>query len=194
MIASQDRTTGGGVHGGAAEDTETPPVTVRAYVPCTLELLRELRDRGGFGPAPVAAHAVTPALEALGPGSGEEELEWAASVSASLDSLRLLARERAQDQPRRVVAAVDVASVQQAGDGAGGASVEGPPSAVVLSEVPLRRLAALLVDAPGAEPLVGAARDALAGGAAEDDPAVERCLDEELGWWAASELDVLLDG
>jgi hypothetical protein len=60
--------------------------------------------------------------------------------------------------------------------------------------VPLRRLAALLVDAPGAEGVVRAARDALVGGAPEDDPVVERCLEEELGWWAASELDALLDG
>jgi hypothetical protein len=166
-------------------------VTVRAYLPTTLLLLREARERGGFGPAPVAAHAVTPALQALDQGAGEEELEWAASVAASLDSLRLLADQPSGDgAPRRVVAAVDVPGVPAAEE-------PGPddvPSAVLLHEVPLRRLAALLVDAPDAEPLVRAARDALAGGAPDDHPDVERCLDEELGWWAASELDVLLDG
>ena len=164
-------------------------MTVRAYVPTTLRLLAEARERGSFGPAPVAAHAVTPALRALagGPGeAGEEELEWAASVAASVDSVRLLTDD---EEPRRVVAAVDVPQVEPR-DEPGEQDV---PSAVVLREVPLRRLAALLVDAPGATPLVSAARAVLAAGGPEDDPAVERCLDEELGWWAASELGVLLD-
>ena len=170
-------------------------MTVRAYLPTTLRLLRQAREHGRFAPAPLAGHAVTPALTALGEGASEEELEWAASVAASLDSLRLLAQQAAGAAPgseeeaaglRRVVAAVDVAVVEPApGD---------DPSAVVLREVPLRRLAALLVDAPDAAPLVRAARDALGAGAAEDDPAVERCLEEDLGWWSASELDVLLDG
>ncbi len=165
-------------------------MTVRAYVPTTLRRLREARDRGGLGPAPVDAHAVTPRLAALGPEVGEEELEWAASVAASLDSLRLLAREPDGDTaPRRVVAAVDVPSVQDTAP----PEAEDVPSRVALQEVPLRRLAALLVDGPDAGPLVRAARDALAHGAAQDDPVVERCLDEDLGWWAASELDALLD-
>ena len=167
-------------------------MTVRAYVPTTLRLLLEARERGGFGPAPVAAHAVTPALVALGEsegeGAGDEELEWAASVAASVDSLRLLAAgtERDDPGPRRVVAAVEVAGFEP--------TVGDVASAVVLHEVPLRRLAALLVDAPDAARVVRAARDALAAGAPEDDPAVERCLDEELGWWAPSELEILLDG
>ena len=162
-------------------------MSVRAYVPTTLRLLREARERGGFGPAPVAAHAVTPALVALGEGAGDEELEWAASVAASLDSLRLLAAGTEQDDAglRRVVAAVEVAGFEPTGGDVA--------SAVVLHEVPLRRLAALLVDAPDASRLVRAARDALGAGAPEDDPAVERCLDEDLGWWAPSELGVLLD-
>ena len=170
-------------------------MTVRAYVPTTLRRLREARERGRFGPAPLAAHAVTPALVALvddetgGAGrAGDEELEWEASVAASLDSLRLLAAEPEEEGPlRRVVAAVDVPTAEPGpGDEA---------SAVLLPhEVPLRRLAALLVDTPDAAPLVRGARDALAGGAPEDDPAVDRCLDEVLGWWAASELDALLDG
>ncbi len=170
-------------------------MTVRAYVPTTLRQLREARERGRFGPAPLAAHAVTPALVALAddetggsPQVGGEELEWTASVAASLDSLRLLVAEPEEGGgvPRRVVAAVDVPAVEPApADG---------PSAVRLHEVPLRRLAALLVDTPDAAPRVRAARDALAGGAPDDHPAVDRCLDEELGWWAASELDALLDG
>jgi len=164
-------------------------VTVRVYLPTTLGRLREVRAQGGFGPAPLAAHAVTSALEALGEGAGDEELEWAASVAASLDSLRLLRDEPGED-PRRVVAALEVAGSVEPGP-----TGDEVPSAVVLRhEVPLRRLAALLVDAPGAVDVVRAARDALASGADEDDPAVERCLDEELGWWAASELDALLDG
>ena len=175
-------------------------MTVRAYVPTTLRQLREARTRGRFGPAPVAAHAVTPALAALGAGASEEELEWAASTAASVDSLRLLVGEGEEDDTylRRVVAAVDVPAAQPAeaepGSASSSAPLSAPPSAVVLQEVPLRRLAALLVDTPDAAPRVRAARRALASGAPEDDPAVERCLDEELGWWAASELDLLLDG
>jgi len=166
-------------------------VTVRAYVPTTLRQLRDARDRGGFGPAPVGAHAVTAALRALGEGTAEEELEWAASVAASLDSLRLLASEPAGSGTlRRVVAAVDVTSVPAER----GPGPQDAPSALLLHEVPMRRLAALLVDGPDARAHVQAARNALASGAPEDDPVVERCLDEELGWWAASELDVLLDG
>ena len=162
-------------------------MTVRAYVPTTLQQLRAARERGRFRPAPVAAHAVTPALVALvddETGSsthvGDEELEWTASVAASLDSLRLLAAEPEQGERglRRVVAAVDVPAVEPA--------TAGEPSAVVLHEVPLRRLAALLVDTPDATRWVRAARDALADGAPDDHPAVDRCLDEELGWWAAS--------
>ena len=170
-------------------------MTVRAYVPTTLRLLAQARDRGRFGPSPVAAHAVTAALRGLDEGAGDEELEWAASTSASVDSLRLLADE-ATDGPadgpgedaglRRVVAAVDVPTLE-AGDG-------NDPSAVLLTEVPLRRLAALLDDDVDAAHLVGAARDALASGADDDHPAVERCLEQELGWYAASELDLLLDG
>ena len=163
-------------------------MTVRAYVPTTLRLLAAARDRGRFGPAPLAAHAVTAALRALDADAGDEDLEWAASTSASLDSLRLLVHESATEEAhlRRVVAAVDVPTLEP---GAGG-----DPSAVVLREVPLRRLAALLVDAPDTAPTVRAARDALASGAGEDHPAVERCLDLDLGWYAASELDLLLDG
>ena|SRR5215213_4047355 len=172
-------------------ETAARSVSVRAYVPSTLRLLRDARSRGGFGPAPVSAHAVTSALQALGQGAAEEELEWAASVAASLDSLRLLASEPAgSGELRRVVAAVDVSSVLPPHD----RGPEDVPSAVALHEVPMRRLAALLVDGPDARPHVQAARNALASGAPEDDPVVERCLDEELGWWAASELDVLLDG
>ncbi len=201
MIGSQNGTAEEEVHGhaaGGARGASDPvrPVTVRAtvraYVPTTLELLREVRTRGGFGPAPVPAHAVTPALRALGQGVGDEELEWAASVSASLDSLRLLAGDRRDDRPRRVVAAVDVPAFREATESSGDSGAEDTPSAVVLHEVPVRRLAALLVDAADAEPVVRAARDALAAGALEDDLAVERCLDEELGWYAASELDQLL--
>ena len=166
-------------------------MSVRAYLPTTLPLLRQARDRGRFGPAPVAGHAVTPALSALGEGIGDEELEWAASIAASWDSLRLLAQDPsvADAGLRRVIAAVDVPAVEPPPEPS-----EGDPSAVVLHEVPLRRLAALLVDAPDAAPVVRAARDAVSAGAGEGDPAVERCLEAGPGRWAASELDGRLDG
>ena len=56
MIASQDGTAKREAHGRGANGT-VRPVTVRAYVPTTLELLREVRTRGGFGPAPEIGRA-----------------------------------------------------------------------------------------------------------------------------------------
>jgi hypothetical protein len=50
-----------------------------------------------------------------------------------------------------------------------------------------------LADAPDAEGDVGAARDAVAARTAEVERLLERCLDHELGWWAAQEIGVLLE-
>lgn len=149
---------------------------VRVYLPLTSSLLRRAREEGAFGPAPLAAQAVTPALEAE-VGDDEEECEYAAMTAASLDSLALLGPE---DEPRRVVAAVDVSSWEPRGDEPGAVTVAHP--------VPWRRLAAVLVDGDEAVADVTAAR-----GSAEED-LVERCLDHELAWFATQEVDQLLAG
>ena len=64
----------------------------------------------------------------------------------------------------------------------------------VADEVPLRRLAAVLVDSADAEADVAAARDARLAGAEDAGRLVEACLDHELGWCAAQEVDDLLGG
>ena len=167
----------------------TKPAHHRVYLPLTASLLRRARDEGELGPAPLEGHAVTPDLLAELGGDGrepdQEESEYAALSSAALDSLLLLGPE---DPPRRLVAAVDVASWEpRSGSGNGAGAVTVPFA------VPLRRLAALLADDPAAEADVAAARDAVGEGGDGADGAVDRCFDHELGWFAAQELDAVLD-
>jgi hypothetical protein len=154
-------------------------VAERVYLPMTATRLREAQQRGSFGPAPLRAHAVTPAVaDAL---DDEEEREYAALTAASLDAVALLTDE---DPAYRLVAAVDVGSWEpDAGD---------DPTAVRLAhEVPWKRLAAVLADSPDAGPAVAQARER---GAEQDDAALEACLDHELGWFATQEVDQLLSG
>ena len=149
----------------------------RVYLPLTAGLLRRARTDGGFGDPPLRGHAVTPALaDELGR-ADQEESEYAAMTAASLASLALLTGD---DPPRRVVAAVDVPVWEPAGD------TDDPSAVLVPTPVPWRRLAAVHVDGPDVAGDVAAA----AGGTAD---AVERCLDHELGWFAAQEVDALLD-
>jgi hypothetical protein len=165
-----------------------PSTRVRVYLPLTPWSLKQARDEGGFGPAPLPGHAVTPALlEALGQDTEEEDAEYSAMTAAALESLRLLDPDEA---PARVVAAVDVPAWEpRSGD-----ATEDPSAVAVAFTVQLKRLAAVLVDAADAAADVAAARDALAGATGDDLPeVVERCLDHELGWYAAQELDELLD-
>jgi hypothetical protein len=158
---------------------------VRVYLPLTAATLRRARDSGRFGPAPLRGHAVTPALVAALDGSDEEEQEHAAATAAALDALALL---HPDDPPRRMVAAVDVPTVEPVAD-----EDVAPSQVVVAHEVPLKRLAAVLADSPDAERDVADARAAVAAGG-DAAVAVERCLEHELGWYAAQEIGVLLDG
>ncbi len=161
---------------------------VRVYVPTSLAGLRAMLAAGGLGPAPLLAHAVTRALRAQWPDAGDEEWEYAASAAAAQASLGLLARADCS-APRRVVVAVDVAVVREQ-------PAEADPTVVEVEEVvPLRRVAAVLVDDATAEADVRAGADRWA--AAQDgDPgavrAVERCQDHDLGWFATQEIDQLL--
>lgn len=151
---------------------------MRVYLPLTTGLLARARGHGSFGPGP--ARAVGPGLaDALGT-TDEEELEYAASHSAAQDALRLLGDT---DRPLRLVAALEVDRAEPDPDG--------DPSLVRVGEIPLRRLAAVLADSVEAARDVAAARAALAAGAQDGDPVVERCLDHELGWYGAQELDLL---
>lgn len=161
----------------------------RVYLPVTPQALRRSREHGGFRP-PLHGHAVTDALAAELGSHDEEEQEYVAMQAAALDALTLLGPD---DQPRRMVAAVDVAAwTAAAGPGSAASLVE------VTVPVPWRRLAAVHADSDDAADDVRAAVLALGQGGGEDGPevglAVERCLDHELGWYAVQELALLLEG
>ena len=155
----------------------------RVYVPSTLGRLRAVVTADGLGPAPFVAHAVTASVRDELADGGEEEWEYAAAAAAASSSLSLLTE---RDLPRRVVIAVDVPSVRRVG-------ADDPTLVEVDEVVPMRRIAAVMVDSADAENDVSAARDGLAEGAPDVDRMVERCLDHELGWWASQEVAVLLD-
>jgi hypothetical protein len=158
-------------------------VSVRVYVPTTFAGLRAVVQSDGVGPAPFAAHAVTDPVRAELADGGEEEWEYAASTAAAQGSVELLL---ADDVPRRVVIAVDVASVLRVGS-------DDPTLVEVDEVVPMRRVAAVLADDAAAEGDVAAARDASAAGTPDRERLLERCLDHHLAWWAAQEISQLLD-
>jgi hypothetical protein len=135
------------------------------------------------GPAPFAAHAVTDAVRRELADGSEEDWEYAASTAAAQASIGLL---DAHEPARRVVVAVDVPTVRPAGP-------DDPTAVAVEEAVPLRRVAAVLADAAAAEGTVAEARDAVAAGTADAERLLLRCLEHELGWWAAQELDVLIE-
>ncbi len=157
-------------------------MSTRVYVPSTLGRLRGIVTADGIGPAPFVAHAVTDAVRVAYADGGDEEWEYAASTAAAQSSLGMLH----DDEPaRRVVVAVDVPSARAAG------TVD--PTVVEVDDVvPFRRIAAVLADAEDAEADVAAARDALVAGSEDAEELGERCLDHELGWWAAQEIGDLL--
>jgi hypothetical protein len=159
-------------------------VTTRVYVPSTLDLLRGLLSAGLIGPAPFVAHAVTDAVRSELADVGEEEWEYAASTAAAQSAVGLL---HPDEPPRRVVLAVDVPAVR-------GAGLDDPTVVEVDEVVPFHRIDAVLADSQDAERAVAAARDALHRDAPDAAVRLDRCLDHELGWWAAQELGELLDG
>lgn len=135
----------------------------RIYLPLNAARLRELAAGGVIAGRPLRAHAVTEAVRAAQPAGDEEEREYAALCDAASSSRLLLEA----GESRRIVAAADVDSslVQEAAPGEAAT-----PSTVEVSEaVPLRRIASFHVDEDGAD---------------EDD---------ELLWYDATELSVLVD-
>lgn len=157
----------------------------RVYVPSSWPGLRDLLLSDGLGPPPILGHAVTDGLRHGFPGAGEEEWEYAALSAAARSSLGLIGHE---DPPRRVVVALDADTVLP--------GVAEDPTVVEVGEaVPLRRVAAVMVDATDAEDDVRAAAAGWAAaeeGDAEAERAVERCLDRDLAWFATQELAELL--
>jgi hypothetical protein len=161
---------------------------VRVYLPTTLTALAAQRAAGEVGPAPLAAHAVTPALREWYAGSDEEELEYAALAAAARASLALLAQDPGAPR-RRVVLAADVPdAVVRPGP-------EEERSLVALAQpVAWRLLASVHADDAEAEDDVRAAADALPAAEAGDEDAsfvVDGAEDHELLWYAVQEVAVL---
>jgi len=160
-------------------------MTARVYVATTWTGLRGIVTADGIGPAPFFGHAVTRALRASWPEGDDEELEYAATVAAARTSLGLLTDE---DPSRRVVLAVEAETVIESDDA--------DPTVVEVGEVvPMRLVAAVLVDTEDAADAVTAAREAWPAaleGDTDAEAVVDRCLDRDLAWFAVQEMGELL--
>ncbi len=125
------------------------------------------------------AHAVTDALRDEFPDADDEELEYLAMTAAAQHAVALV---NAEGPFGRVVLAVDVDAVQPADS-------EGPSAVLLGGEVLLTDLVSVHVDAEDAARDVRAARTAVVDGAGDAAERLTRCLDHELAWYAATELD-----
>jgi hypothetical protein len=165
---------------------------VRVYLPATLPALRRLLDTGTLGDPPLPAYAVTGALREWYADGDDEELEYAALSLAARASVRLLDPllvEDAAAPARRVVVVAEVDGVEPVPD-VDRAAVR------VLEAVPLRRVQAVHVDDPAAEPDVRAAAEAVvAADLGSDDAAfvLEQADGHELQWYATQEIGPLLE-
>lgn len=160
-------------------------MSARVYVATTWTGLQQIVTADGVGPAPFFGHAVTRALRAAWPDGEDEELEYAATTAAARTSLGLLTDE---DPPRRVVLALDAETVLESDD-------EDPTVVEVGEVVPMRLVAAVLVDTDDAADDVTAAREAWPAtlqGDADAEAVVDRCLDRDLAWFAVQELGELM--
>ncbi len=115
---------------------------VRCYLPATLGRLQDGVGAGGFGPAPLVAHAVTDALRAAWPEASDEDWEYAASSAAAATAGTLTGPG---EPVRRVVVAADVASVVPL-------DAEDPTLVEVPDVVRLDQVAAVLVDDESGDP------------------------------------------
>ena len=160
-------------------------MSTRVYVPHHAGRLRAVVTADGIGPAPFVAHAVTPEVRAELPDVDEEECEYAASTAAARSSLAAAPDDGAGpprgDRRRRALRPTPRAPWTR-------------PSWRSTTSCPSRYVGAVLADAADAEPDVVAARDALAARSEDAEVLAERCLDHELGWWAAQEIGDLLAG
>ncbi|MGR6997889.1 DUF6912 family protein [Yinghuangia aomiensis] len=161
---------------------------MRVYVPSTPVRLAAVHREGGIGPAPLSAFAVTPASV---PGAAPRTpRSWSTPPpcwpAAPLFGLAAQEPRDPEARARRVVLAADVPDgiVSEVPDlGAGAVLVDGT--------IPVKRIAAIHMDAEDAEADVRAALPAEPG--AEPDEALVEALEEhELLWFARQELADLL--
>ncbi|UGQ09567.1 hypothetical protein LO772_21865 [Yinghuangia sp. ASG 101] len=162
---------------------------MRVYIPSTPTALAGVQRENGVGPAPVGAWAVTAGLRVWCGTDNDEELEYAATVLAGRASLALIAGA-SEGPPRRVVLVAEVPDTivrEDAGLGPGAVSVGGT--------IPLKRVAAVHLDAAEAEDAVRAALGVLDAADAGDEAAealVEAVEEHELLWFATQELPGLV--
>jgi hypothetical protein len=168
---------------------------VRVYLPATTTVLRTLVDEGRLT-GPTTAFAVTPALRefyALSEAEAEEEeLEYAALLSAARASLRLLDIDPFAAR-RRVVLAADVAdgsvhSIDDADTERGAVRVE--------ADVELRNVASAHLDGAEAEEDVQAAVAVVLEADLGSDDAqfvVDQAEGHELAWYATQEIGPALE-
>jgi hypothetical protein len=165
---------------------------MRIYLAATLPLLTLARDRRQVTDGPTTACAVTPALREWYIEGDLEELEYAAMAAAARASLTLLAADP-DARRRRVVLAVDVPEAWVRPVHEDGRAALAMVS--VTEPVPWSCLASVHVDGYEAEPLVGAAADAVLAAADGDEDAqfvLDSAEDESLLWYAVQEADDLL--
>lgn len=158
--------------------------TTRVYLPATMNLLRQLRDRGDVSVP--TGHAVTPGLREWYREGDEEELAYLAFTRAAQAALPLLHADPNAPR-RRVVISADVPVV---GDGELGSS-----QVQVVGPVRRSAVAAIHIDGEDAEADVTAAVAAVPAAAAGDADAqvvVDGAEDHELEWYDVSELDHLV--
>ncbi|HSN07152.1 MAG TPA: hypothetical protein VLV82_07375 [Candidatus Angelobacter sp.] len=161
---------------------------MRIYLPTTVAGLAALHCTGRLTPAPLSAHAVTPALRRSWPEADEEELEYAVLMAAAYDSLTLIAAT--SGEPRRVVVVADVEDNVVTAT----ASPEDPTTVSVGAEVPISRCTAVQVDDADAEGEIVLALGRLDAAVAGDERALAdvSLVELELMWFATQEIPDLL--
>lgn len=160
---------------------------IRVYLPATLVMLGELRERGEL--VVPWGHAVTPALREWYVEGDEDELAYVAFTRAAQAALPLLRADPAAPR-RRVVISVDVPAM---------ADISPLGTSVVRLAAPVSRsaVAAIHVDGATAEADVATAAAVVHEAAAGDPNAqftVDSVEDHELEWYDRSELDQLAPG
>ena len=160
---------------------------MRVYLPSTLPDLAAALDAGVVSGD--TAYAVTPSLREWYTEGDLEELEYAATTAAARESLRLLADTAVP--PRRVVIAADIAdAAAQPAPAMGRAAVH------LTSPVRLSDVVSAHVDDSAAQDDVRRAVAALAAADLGDEDAqfaVDGVEDHELAWYAAQELNALVE-
>ena len=167
-------------------------MTLRVYLPATIEMLRSLVADGKLAAVGGTAFAVTPRLRESYASGNTEELSYAAMADAALASLRLVSAtlDADPDAPaRRVVVCADVDGARLRPDLDDGAvTLPGP--------VPMDAVAAVYVDLPEAADAVRTAA-AVVDAADLGDPDAEFTIgeaeDHELAWYGPQEVAFLLE-